>query len=133
MAFSHRCCASDRRVLCLFYRQAAAYDSAMTCELSEEAICLQPGQSLRIAVDAGCSLWVAEGSVRIVAPPSWFGETMFSATAMLQEGEVYRAERGGWIEVAALRPARLQGAPRAAPSVRAASSRVARLVQLLAG
>jgi hypothetical protein len=92
---------------------------------------LEPGQSLRMAVDAGASLLVVEGRVRVVSPPSWFGDTPFSVRNSFDEGEVYVAERGGWIEVAALTPVRLRGVPQAAPAAPAASSRVARLVQLL--
>ncbi|MBT2322187.1 hypothetical protein J7E62_07440 [Variovorax paradoxus] len=103
----------------------------MTSELIPESIRLQPGQSLRVALDAGRSLLVAEGAVRIVSPPSWFGETVFTATATLAEGEVYLAERGGWIEIAALTSVRLCGVSQAAPARPVLGSRVARLVQLL--
>lgn len=104
----------------------------MTSDLSETTR-LEPGQSLRVALDAGASLLVMEGRVRIVSPPSWFGDTMFSVRNSFDEGEAYVAGRGGWIEVTALAPVRLRGMPQAAPAVPAAHSRVARLWQLLAG
>ena len=103
----------------------------MTSDLSGTTR-LEPGQSLRMAVDAGASLLVVAGRVHVVSPPSWFGDTPFSSTCSLDEGELYVAERGGWIEVAALTPVRLRGVPQAAPAP-AASSRVTRLWQLLAG
>ncbi|CAN7622646.1 hypothetical protein LJR290_004710 [Variovorax sp. LjRoot290] len=102
----------------------------MTSDLSETTR-LEPGQSLRLAVDAGASLLVMEGRVRIVSPPSWFGDTVFSVENSFDEGEAYLAGRGGWIEVTALTPVRLRGVPQVAPAVPAVSSRVARLVQLL--
>ncbi|SDC67344.1 hypothetical protein SAMN05444679_104275 [Variovorax sp. CF079] len=102
----------------------------MTSDLSETTR-LEPGQSLRLAVDAGASLLVMEGRVRIVSPPSWFGDTVFSVENNFDEGEAYLAGRGGWIEVTALAPVRLRGVPQSAPAVPAVSSRVARLVQLL--
>jgi hypothetical protein len=104
----------------------------MTSDLLETTR-LEPGQSLRMVVDAGASLLVMEGRVRIVSPPSWFGDTVFSVQNSFDEGEAYIAERGGWIEVTALTPVRLRGVPQAAPAMPAANSRVARLWQLLAG
>lgn len=65
-------------------------------------VTLEPGQSLRTAVDAGTSLQVAEGRVRLVSPPNWFGESLFMTEAALDEGDVHRLDRGGWIEVTAL-------------------------------
>ncbi|MDM0076055.1 hypothetical protein QTH90_16740 [Variovorax sp. J2P1-59] len=103
----------------------------MTSEFSE-ITCLQPGQTLRVAVDAGAALLVTRGCVSVVSPPSWFGETVFTARSTLDEGEAYVAEHGGWIEVSALSPAQVRGLPRAA-TVPPAPSRVARLVQLLVG
>jgi hypothetical protein len=103
----------------------------MTSDLPETTR-LAPGQSLRVALDAGASLLVIEGRVRIVSPPSWFGDTVFSVENSFDEGEAYVAGRGGWIEVTALAPVRLRGVPHAVPAV-PASSRVARLWQLLAG
>ncbi|MDM0105344.1 hypothetical protein QTH97_10400 [Variovorax sp. J22R24] len=104
----------------------------MTTELPE-ITCLQPGQSLRVAVDAGSALLVARGCVSVVSPPSWFGETVFTARATLDEGEVYVSEHGGWVEVSALSPAQVRGLPRAATVAPTAPSRIARLVQLLVG
>ena len=92
---------------------------------------LLPGQSLRVAVDADTSLLVLEGRIGVVSPPSWFGETVFSVKNEYQEGEVFEAGRGGWIEVRARTAARVQGIPQAVPEVRPRGSRVARLVQLL--
>ncbi len=63
---------------------------------------LEPGQSLRTAVDAGAWLQVIEGRARLLSPPSWFGETVFMSETLLTEGDVHRLERGGWIEVSAL-------------------------------
>ena len=93
---------------------------------------LLPGQSLRVALDAGASLLVLEGRVRVVSPPSWFGETVFSVKNEFQEGELFEAGQGGWIELSALSEARVQGLPQPARPARAAGgSRVARLFQLL--
>ncbi|RST54520.1 hypothetical protein [Variovorax sp. MHTC-1] len=104
----------------------------MTSDLPETTR-LELGQSLHVALDAGASLLVMEGHVRIVSPPSWLGETVLSVQNSFGEGEAYAAGRGGWVEVTALAPARLRGVPQAAPVVPAANSRVARLWQLLGG
>ena len=69
----------------------------------------------------------------MVSPPSWFGETVFTARATLDEGEVYVAEYGGWVEVSALSPAQVRGLPPAGTVAPTAPSRVTRLVQLLVG
>lgn len=104
----------------------------MTSELPE-ITCRQPGQTLRVAVDAGSALLVTRGCVSVVSPPSWFGETVFTARATLDEGEVYVAECGGWVEVSALSPAQVRGLPPAGTVAPTAPSRVTRLVQLLVG
>lgn len=66
------------------------------------AVTLQPGQLLRTAVDPGAWLRVLEGPVRMVSPPNWFGETVFTTETLLREDDVHRLERGGWIELSAL-------------------------------
>lgn len=104
----------------------------MTTELPEST-CLQPGETLRMAVDAGFVLRVAQGCVDLSAPPSWLSETVFSARTRLEEGEIHVFERGGWIEVTALSPARVGAVAMAAARRPEAASRVARLVQLLTG
>lgn len=113
----------------------------MTTELFETTR-LQAGQTLRMAVDAGFALRVAQGCVQVASPPSWLGERMFSVEVRLDEGEVYVSERGGWIDVRALSPAQVSSMPSAAGTAGAPSaagapftgpSRVNRLVQLLTG
>ncbi|WP_076999381.1 hypothetical protein [Variovorax sp. KK3] len=93
---------------------------------------LLPGQSLRVALDAGASLLVLEGRVRVASPPSWFGETVLTVKNDYQAGEVYVAGQGGWIELSAQGAASVQGiAQPAAPARRPGESRVSRLLQLL--
>lgn len=140
MIFRCVCCGGQRRLLCLFFRQATAYDEvianssteapAMTTELPESTRLL-PGQTLRMAVDAGFTLLVAEGCVNVISPPTWFGETIFNLKTPLNEGDAHVVERGGWIEIRALSPARVGAVPRPAAPTAASASRVARLLQLL--
>ena len=92
---------------------------------------LLPGQSLRVALDAGTSLMVLEGRVRVVSPPSWFGEAAFTVKNDYQEGEAYLAERGGWVEVQALAPAKICGVPQPVPGTTLRPSPVTRLLRLL--
>jgi len=92
---------------------------------------LLPGQSLRVALDAGTALMVLEGRVRVISPPSWFGETVFSVKNEFEEGEAYVAGRGGWVEVDALAPARVCGLPQPVSRTAVRSSPVARLLRLL--
>ncbi|VTU18609.1 hypothetical protein H6CHR_01015 [Variovorax sp. PBL-H6] len=94
---------------------------------------LLPGQSLRVALDAGTALMVLEGRVRIISPPSWFGETAFAVKNEFHEGEAYVAERGGWVEVDALAsaPARIYSLPQPVSSTAPRPSPVARLLRLL--
>jgi hypothetical protein len=65
-------------------------------------VTLAPGQSLRTAVDAGGWLQVLEGPARMLSPPSWFAEAVFTTETVLRADDVHRLERGGWIEVSAL-------------------------------
>ena len=102
----------------------------MTTELPQTTRLL-PGQSLRMAVDAGFTLMVTQGCVDVTAPPSWLGETMFSVKTLLDEGQAFVSERGGWIEVKALSPARVGVVP--APVEPPLGSRVARWAQWLTG
>lgn len=92
---------------------------------------LLPGQSLRVALDAGTALMVLEGRVRVISPPSWVGETTFTVKNVFEEGEAYVAERGGWVEVDALAPARICGLPQLASGTAQRPSPVARLLRLL--
>ncbi|MGO4393384.1 hypothetical protein AB4Z46_18680 [Variovorax sp. M-6] len=104
----------------------------MTTELPETTRLL-PGQTLRMAVDAGFTLLVTQGCVNVTAPPSWFGETMFSVRTPLDDGEAFVSERGGWIEVTALSPARVSAIPVSSAAAPMPVSRVVRLVQRLIG
>ena len=92
---------------------------------------LLTGQSLRVALDAGAALMVLEGRVRVVSPPSWFGETVFTVKNDYREGEAYVAERGGWVEVEAQGPARIRGVPKPASHTALRPSPLARLLRLL--
>jgi hypothetical protein len=133
------CSAFEHPWLCLFFERPAAYDfsthstprSVMKSTDFSSPTRLQPGQSLRLALDAGAALMVLEGNVRVVSPPSWFGETAFTVKNDYQEGEVYVAERGGWVEVEALTPALIRGLPQPAPVPALRPSPVARLLRLL--
>ena len=102
----------------------------MICTDFSSAARLATGQSLRVALDAGTSLVVLEGRVRVVSPPSWFGETALAVKNDYQEGEAYVAERAGWVEIEALAPTRICSAPRPAGGALRPSP-VARLLRLL--
>ena len=90
--------------MCLFFKQPAAYDEAMTSssEFPAPVTSLQPGQALRMAVDAGFVLRVARGQACVTAAPAWLGERMFSAQTLVRQGEVHVVAQRGWIEVRAL-------------------------------
>lgn len=105
----------------------------ISTDFSSTATRLLPGQSLRVALDAGTALMVLEGRVRIISSPSWFGETVFTVKNEFEEGEAYVAERGGWVEVDALAPApaRICGLPQPVPGTALRPSPVARLLRLL--
>jgi len=75
---------------------------------------LQPGKALRVAVDKGFLLVVAQGEVSIASPPPWFGEKAFITRSTFGEGETYLAEDGGWIEISAQSHAQVRGLPRPA-------------------
>jgi hypothetical protein len=73
-----------------------------------------------MSVDAGSALHVLEGSVRIVAPPIWIGETMFRVTATVHARQVHVFERGGWVQLVALCATQAQAlsAPARPPVIR---------------
>lgn len=105
-----------------------------TLTAAPDPVVLEPGQSLRVALDAGAWLQVAEGRARVMSPPGWFGETVFMTQTVLCEGDVHRLELGGWIEVLALTAVHLRvhaamTAPVSAPEPRP----VMRFVRLLTG
>ncbi|MGJ7505749.1 hypothetical protein ACSFBF_35750 [Variovorax sp. ZT5P49] len=106
-----------------------------TLSQAPDSIVLEPGQSLRTSVDAGAWLQLAEGRARVVSPPGWFGETVFMAETLLEEGDVHRLPHGGWIEVSALTPVHLRvHAPMAVQaSVLVEARPVMRFVRLLTG
>ncbi|MDQ0015865.1 hypothetical protein J2W23_004266 [Variovorax boronicumulans] len=106
-----------------------------TLPQAPDSIVLEPGQSLRTCVDAGSWLQVAEGRVRVVSPPGWFGGAVFMSETVLDEGDVHRMALGGWIEVSALTPVHLRvHAPKGAPVSACSEARpVMRFVRLLTG
>ncbi len=104
----------------------------MTAELADFTD-LEPGQTLRIAVSPGFAVRVVEGSVQLVPPPSWLGDTVFSARATLHTEEVHVIERRGWIEIVALSPARVQSLPQAVPVNYGNRTRLWRPTQFLIG
>lgn len=110
----------------------------LTLDRLPDTLALHPGQALRASLDPASWIEMQEGCAQLVSPPSWFGETVFTAKTVLNEGDVHRLERGGWIELSALTPVRLRvHAPRQAadaPALRPAEARpVMRLVRLLTG
>ena len=111
--------------------------SPTTLDRLPDTVVLQPGEALRAALDPATWLEMLEGRALLVSPPSWFGDTVFTAKTVLNEGDVHRLERGGWIELSALAPVRLRvHAPQQqqAPAARPAEPRpVMRLVRLLTG
>jgi hypothetical protein len=98
-----------------------------------EFTALEPGQTLRMAVDAGAWVRVLEGKVQLLSPPAWLGETVFNASATLGAEDVHVVERGGWIEVVARSTARVQVLPRPVQVRSWNTTRLGRWVQLLAG
>jgi hypothetical protein len=105
-----------------------------TLSQAPDSIVLEPGQSLRTSVDAGAWLQLAEGRARVVSPPGWFGETVFMAETLLEEGEVHRLPHGGWIEVSALTAVHLRVHVPPVGQVSAVEARpVMRFVRLLTG
>jgi hypothetical protein len=98
-----------------------------------EFTALEPGQTLRVAVDAGSWVRVVDGKVRLLSPPAWLGETVFNASATLGAEDVHVVEGSGWIEVVAHAAARVQVLPRPVPVRFLNTIRLGRWVQLLAG
>ncbi|EYC50762.1 hypothetical protein AZ34_06560 [Hylemonella gracilis str. Niagara R] len=94
-----------------------------------EFTALEPGQTLRVAVDAGAWVRVVEGKVQLLSPPAWLGETVFNASAELGAEDLHVVERGGWIEVVARSAARVQVLP--APVRSAHGARLGHWTQLL--
>lgn len=102
----------------------------MTAALTD-ITALEPGQTLRVAVNAGSWVRVVEGKVQVLSPPAWLGETMFKARSTLHAEDVHVVERSGWIEVVANSTARVQVLPAPVRSVHGA--RLGRWVQSLTG
>lgn len=98
-----------------------------------EFTALEPGQTLRVAVDAGAWVRVLEGKVQLLSPPVWLGATVFNTRATLGAEDVHVVERGGWIEVVAHSAARVQVLPRPVPVGFLNTTRLGRCMQLLAG
>ena len=102
-------------------------------EFPAPATSLQPGQALRIAVDAGFVLRVARGQVCVTAAPAWLGERMFSAETLVRQGEVHVVAEGGWIEVRALDAVQVEMAAPAPPAAGRAYSAWRRVRRLAGG
>lgn len=109
-----------------------------TVDRLPDTVVLHPGQALRTSIEAATWLEMVEGCAELSAPPSWFGDAVFTARTVLNDGDVHRTERGGWIELLALTSVRLRvHAPQAvaaAPvSMQGAERPVMRFMRLLTG
>lgn len=62
---------------------------------------LLAGQALRLAVEAGTSIQVVRGAVRLRAPPAWLADGVVWPAVTLQEGQAHGLAQAGWIEVRA--------------------------------
>ena len=96
--------------------------------------CIAPGECLLLPVSRGTLLFAVEGHVRVVEPPRWVAEQMFSVERRLEPGQAHEFEREGWVQLSALAPApaRIAQVPPLAARPRLAE-RLARLRQALAG
>lgn len=63
---------------------------------------LQRGQALHVALDAGSTLQVAAGAVRLREPMRWLGGTVVAPTLPLEEGQCHHLAQGGWYALEAL-------------------------------
>ena len=63
--------------------------------------CLRPGQSLHLYLDKRTTLFVAKGSIAVVAAPLWLGERMLTERTRASEGQAYKPAREGWTELVA--------------------------------
>jgi hypothetical protein len=148
MRGGNRCSGANRLGVCLFSGRVNSYDdptnsgshamSPLTLDRLPDTVTLHPGQALRTSLDPASWLEMLEGCAQLVSPPSWFGDTVFTVKTVLNDGDVHRLERGGWIELSALTPVRLRvHAPQLAadaPASRPVETRpVMRLVRLLTG
>ncbi len=140
------CCGANRLGVCLFSGRPNSYDerthsirramSPTTLDRLPDTVVLQPGEALRAALDPATWLEMQEGRALLVSPPAWFGEPVFPAKTMLNEGDVHRRERGGGSKLSGRAPVRLRvhAQPQQAPAARPAEPRpVMRLVRLLTG
>jgi hypothetical protein len=148
MRGGNRCSGANRPGVCLFSGRVNSYDdptnsgshamSPLTLDRLPDTVTLHPGQALRTSLDPASWLEMLEGCAQLASPPSWFGDTVFTVKTVLNDGDVHRLERGGWIELSALTPVRLRvHAPQQvadAPASRPVETRpVMRLVRLLTG
>jgi hypothetical protein len=74
----------------------------MTSTTPVHALQLPARQALHLALDAGTTLQVTSGALRLRLPMRWIGDTVVTPAIRLAEGECHRLEEGGWCALEAL-------------------------------
>ncbi len=88
--------------------------------LRKSQITLPQGSSQRLSLPAGSQLLVRHGEVEVHGPLQWISETMLCPQVRLGEGQGLGIEQAGWVEIIALRDARVQRHAPVGPVLRAA-------------
>lgn len=88
--------------------------------LRKSQITLPQGSSQRLSMPAGTQLLVRHGEVEVHGPLLWISETMLCAQTRLSEGQGHCVEQAGWVEIVALRDARIVRQTPVGPALRAA-------------
>jgi hypothetical protein len=58
---------------------------------------LQVGQRFDTRVDAGTTIRIRSGVVRLTEPLQWLGNVALTPTRLLAEGEEFQVSRNGWL------------------------------------
>lgn len=71
------------------------------------SLALQPGESRQLLLEAGCTVLVLEGKLRLRSPAAWLAEQVLIAERTVVAESAWCAEVDGWLEMSALEASRL--------------------------
>lgn len=71
------------------------------------SLALQQGETRQLLLEAGCTVLVVAGRIRLRSPGIWLAEQLVRGEQWLAAEQAWSAETGGWVDLTASESARL--------------------------
>lgn len=71
------------------------------------SLALQQGETRQLLLEAGCTVLVVAGRLRLRQPAAWLAEHLLRGEQVVTAEQAWLAEAGGWVDLEALESTRL--------------------------